>query len=92
MEVRKDEQQRDHFSFTMLTINATDHPLMSRFHGPEDEKRSVIVVDPSCYDAWLDVQSDRDIVDFLKGLPATDFSARSAPRTGRRTPIQQSLL
>jgi hypothetical protein len=28
-------------SFTMLTINADEHPLMKRFHKPEDEKRSV---------------------------------------------------
>ena len=28
-------------SMTMLTINADNHPFMSQFHKPEDEKRSI---------------------------------------------------
>lgn len=31
-------------SYTMLTINANDHPLMSLYHKPEDEKRMVVVL------------------------------------------------
>jgi putative SOS response-associated peptidase YedK len=27
-------------SFTMLTVNAYEHPLVRRFHKPSDEKRS----------------------------------------------------
>ena len=31
-------------SFTMLTINADAHPLMRRFHRPDDEKRMLVLL------------------------------------------------
>ncbi len=44
----------------MLTINADAHPLMSRMHKPnpklpvdQQDKRSVIPIEPSDYDQWL---------------------------------------
>jgi putative SOS response-associated peptidase YedK len=40
-------------SFSMLTINADGHPLMQRFHAPGDEKRSIVVLAPDHYEAWL---------------------------------------
>ena len=49
-----------HESYTMLTINADAHPLMSRMHKPDpklaadaQDKRSVIPLDPSDFDLWL---------------------------------------
>ena len=44
---------RDVFSFAMLTVNADEHPLMKRFHRPEDEKRMVVILDPEDYGNWL---------------------------------------
>ncbi len=41
-------------SFSMLTINADGHPLMQRFHKPDDEKRMVMMLDPGQYRGWLD--------------------------------------
>lgn len=38
----------------MLTINADGHPLMQRFHKPDDEKRMVMILDPDQYHGWLD--------------------------------------
>jgi putative SOS response-associated peptidase YedK len=40
-------------SFSMLTVNADDHPFMRRFHKPEDEKRMVVILHPSDYADWL---------------------------------------
>ena len=40
-------------SFSMLTINADGHPLMSRFHAPGDEKRSVVLLEATLIDDWL---------------------------------------
>lgn len=40
-------------SFTMLTINADGHPVMSRMHKPEDEKRTPVVLDGGVFDQWL---------------------------------------
>lgn len=40
-------------SMTMLTINADEHPFMSQFHKPEDEKRSIVVIEPEHRRDWL---------------------------------------
>jgi putative SOS response-associated peptidase YedK len=44
---------REVFSFAMLTVNADGHPVMQRFHRPEDEKRMVVILDPEDYGGWL---------------------------------------
>lgn len=41
------------FSFSMLTINADHHPLMNRFHKPDEEKRSVVVIENGDFGKWL---------------------------------------
>jgi putative SOS response-associated peptidase YedK len=43
----------DMFSFSMITINADGHPVMSRFHKHGEEKRMVVILDPEQYDPWL---------------------------------------
>ena len=47
-------------SYTMLTINADSHPLMSRMHKPDpklpadqQDKRSVIPIEMQDVDQWL---------------------------------------
>lgn len=69
-------------SFTMLTVNADGHPLMQRFHKPDDEKRMVVVLDEADYDAWLDAPADR-MRDFLQRYPADALDAVPSPRPPR---------
>lgn len=45
-------------SFTMLTINADGHELMSRMHKPDDEKRTPVVLSPTHYEGWLNATAD----------------------------------
>lgn len=47
------------FSFSMLTINADQHPLMSRFHKPDDEKRSVVVIENGDFGKWLNATHEQ---------------------------------
>jgi putative SOS response-associated peptidase YedK len=54
-----------HESYTMLTVNADAHPLMSRMHKPdpkygpdEQDKRSVVAIEPADTDRWLDGKAD----------------------------------
>ncbi len=49
-----------HESYTMLTLNADDHPLMQRMHRPDpkrpphmQDKRSVVPIELEDVDAWL---------------------------------------
>ena len=55
-----------HESYTMLTINADRHPLMSRMHKPDPEppadhqdKRSVIPIEPEDWDERLAALAQR---------------------------------
>lgn len=50
---RDPKTNRNTFSFAMLTVNADGHPLMRRFHKPEDEKRMVVILQPADYAEWL---------------------------------------
>ncbi|MEI8327281.1 MAG: SOS response-associated peptidase family protein [Betaproteobacteria bacterium] len=40
-------------SFTLITVNAQADPVMRRMHGLGDEKRSIVIVAPADYQAWL---------------------------------------
>ncbi len=57
-------------SFSMLTINANDHPVMQRFHKPEEEKRTVVPLRPELFNAWLDAtpQSARQLLS-IQSMP-----------------------
>lgn len=66
-------------SMTMLTINADGHPVMQRFHKPEDEKRMVVILKPDQYDEWLTCPVE-DAPAFFKQYPAERLIAKSAPK------------
>ena len=40
-------------SFSMLTIDARNHPVMKRMHKPGDEKRTVVPLRSELFNAWL---------------------------------------
>jgi putative SOS response-associated peptidase YedK len=64
------------YSFTMLTINATDHPVMNQFHRPEDEKRMVVILPEDQYGAWLEAKPSESM-DFMRAYPAEALMARA---------------
>lgn len=61
-------------SFTMLTINADQHPLMQLFHKPADEKRMVVLLPEAQFDDWLDAPAQRSMA-FLQPYPAERLKA-----------------
>ncbi len=66
-------------SFSMLTINADGHVLMQKFHKVDDEKRMVVLLEPSQYDDWLHA-SPAEATQFLKRYPAERLFAEPAPK------------
>ena len=46
-------------SYSMLTINADDHPLLRYMHRPGDEKRMVVILPRGAYADWLDAPAGR---------------------------------
>ena len=61
-------------SYTMLTINATDHPLMRLFHKPDDEKRMVVILPAARYDDWLQARPEQSQA-FMRAFPADQMMA-----------------
>ena len=56
-------------SYTMLTINADEHPLMKQFHKPTDEKRMVVILPENRYDEWLRATADQSAA-FMELYPS----------------------
>lgn len=56
-------------SYTMLTINADQHPLMRQFHKPTDEKRMVVILPEDRYDDWLRANAETSL-GFLSPYPS----------------------
>lgn len=63
-------------SFTMLTINADEHPLMRQFHKPMDEKRMVVILSEEQYDDWLNAKAG-EAGEFLRMFPTEKLMAES---------------
>lgn len=61
-------------SYTMLTVNADAHALMSQLHKPEDEKRMVVILPESSYADWLNCPVEQT-TDFLHTYPADHLLA-----------------
>jgi putative SOS response-associated peptidase YedK len=79
-------------SFSMLTINADAHPLMQRFHKPDEEKRMLVLLDPAHYQGWLDGTLVNE-ADLYQPYPAERLRAVAdplAPR-GKAKPLQSAL-
>lgn len=66
-------------SFTMLTLNADDHPLMRRFHKPGTEKRSVAIVPRMLYGEWLTCRDPEVARTYLTLYPPAIMAAEAAP-------------
>ncbi|MDB5959461.1 MAG: putative response-associated peptidase [Massilia sp.] len=78
-------------SFSMLTINADGHPLMQRFHRPQDEKRMLVLLDPAQYQGWLEGALVNDPAVYLP-YDAERLVAAAAPLPPRGKPNATGAL
>ncbi|WP_342051192.1 MULTISPECIES: SOS response-associated peptidase [unclassified Cupriavidus] len=67
-------------SFTMLTVNADGHEVLSRFHRPGDEKRGVVIVPRDQWDDWLGCRNPEIARTFLRLYPSEQMAAEPAPK------------
>lgn len=68
------------FSFTQLTINADEHPLMRRFHKHGDEKRTLVIIPAAEYDEWLECRDTERARAYLSLYPPELMVAAPAPK------------
>lgn len=77
-EVSAHEHGEPHWSFTVLTYNADDEPIMRGFFHREEEKRSVFVLRENEYDKWLFAPSETAMLELLNPLDPALFTARES--------------
>jgi putative SOS response-associated peptidase YedK len=66
-------------SFTMLTVNADEHPVMQQFHRPGDEKRTPVVLAPAQFDEWLSADTSQ-AMGMMNWNLMPELSSQSSPR------------
>ncbi|MES2632774.1 MAG: SOS response-associated peptidase [Pseudomonadota bacterium] len=79
-------------SFTMLTVNADQHEFMCNYHRPGEEKRMVVLLRESEYDAWLDAPVEAT-QDFMRPCPPAELTAsvpEPAPKTSAKPSTKKS--
>ncbi|KWI55741.1 hypothetical protein WM06_07935 [Burkholderia cepacia] len=47
------EYRTERHTMAMITVNGEGHPIFSRMHKPDDEKRAVVILRPDDYEEWL---------------------------------------
>ena len=75
---------RHSYSFTQITINADDHPVMKRFHPASDEKRSLVILHEEDYDDWLGCRHPELARAYLQAFPPERMLTRPLPKKSKR--------
>ena len=67
-------------SFSILTVNADEHPVMNQFHKAGDEKRTPFIIQAENFDHWLraDIPTATQMLSWAN-MPA--LQAASHPKT-----------
>ena len=68
------------WSFSMLTINADNDPIFRRFHKPDDEKRSVVILPDDAWGDWLRCKSEGEAMAMLTPSATHILGAAADPR------------
>ena len=65
------QAQASRFTNQQLSFdfNADQYPFISQFHKPEDEKRSIVVIEPEHRQDWLNMHHE-DAFELLKPMGA----------------------
>lgn len=61
-------------SFSLLTLNADGHPVMGRFHWPDDEKRSLAIISEDRREDWLHA-TPTEAFSLIRPMPPEEFTA-----------------
>jgi putative SOS response-associated peptidase YedK len=80
---RRCEGEAAALSFSMLTVNADEHPLMRRFHRPGTEKRSLVILPDDAWQAWLGARDASTAQSFLRLFDAAALRAAPEPKDNR---------
>lgn len=67
-------------SYTLLTVNANSHALLSRYQQPGNEKRMLVILNEGAYDAWLGTRPEK-AREFMRSYPANWLTANPVEKS-----------
>jgi len=77
-------------AFTHFTLNANEHPLLSRFHS-DQEKRGVAILRPEDYDDWLSSTNPEFARALVQLYPANLLQARPALKSTTKKDLAKEV-
>ncbi|VWC65493.1 gp33 [Burkholderia lata] len=67
----------EHHTMSVITVNGEGHPIFSRMHKPEDEKRAVVILRPDDWEEWLTTPNVEAVRAMLQPYPANKMYAEA---------------
>lgn len=67
-------------SYTLLTVNANNHALISRYQQPGNEKRMLAILNEGAADAWLSARPEK-AREFMRAYPANWLTANPVEKS-----------
>ena len=68
-------------SYALLTVNANNHALISRYQQPGNEKRMLAILNEGAYDAWLSARPEK-AREFMRAYAANWLTANPMEKKG----------
>ena len=68
-------------SYAVLTVNANNHALMSRYQQPGSEKRMPVILNEGAYDAWFSARPEK-AREFMRAYAANWLTANPVQKKG----------
>ncbi|WP_431206718.1 SOS response-associated peptidase family protein [Burkholderia cepacia] len=65
----------EHHTMSMITVKGDGHPIFSRMHKPDDEKRAVVILHPDDWEEWLTTSNVEAARAMLQLYPSDDMVA-----------------
>ncbi|AVR08330.1 SOS response-associated peptidase family protein [Burkholderia thailandensis] len=70
----------NHHTMSMITVSGEGHPIFSRMHKPNDEKRAVVILRPDDWEEWLTTSNVEAARAMLQLYPADEMVAEPTPK------------
>ncbi|KGX12667.1 hypothetical protein X986_2661 [Burkholderia pseudomallei] len=70
----------NHRTMSMITVSGEGHPIFSRMHKPNDEKRAVVILRPDDWEEWLTTSNVEAARAMLQLYPADEMVAEPTPK------------
>jgi putative SOS response-associated peptidase YedK len=67
-------------SYALLTVNANNHALISRYQQPGNEKRMLAILNEGAYDAWLSARPEK-AKEFMRAYAANWLMANPVEKS-----------